>query len=290
MISIIICSRKKEINSGLSENIINTIGCEYELIVIDNSENKYSIFEAYNLGIERSTGDYLCFMHDDIILHTLGWGTIIDRVFKKDPQIGLIGIAGSTAKTKAPSAWWDCAEDEKVINIIQHFPTKEKEIWNFGFEKEQNTEVVAIDGVFMVMQRDKLLYFNTDMKGFHNYDLNISFECKKQGYKIIVTNEIVLEHFSSGVLNEAWVGSTYTIHKLYKEVLPLMINANAIGKETEEANVKRFLEECFKYGLTKITILVWIQLFCLRPKSNYHYRFWKRLVRAKVASYKNPVL
>jgi hypothetical protein len=30
-----------------------TIGCEYELIIIDNSENKYSIYEAYNLGIER---------------------------------------------------------------------------------------------------------------------------------------------------------------------------------------------------------------------------------------------
>jgi glycosyltransferase involved in cell wall biosynthesis len=274
----------KEIDGGLSENILNTVGCAYELIVIDNSENKYSIFEAYNLGIERSTGDYLCFMHDDIILHSIGWGTIIHRIFTKDPQIGLIGVAGSTVKTKVPSAWWDCTEDEKVINIIQHFPTKEKEKWNFGFENGQNTEVVAIDGVFMVMQRDKQMYFNTDLKGFHNYDLNISFECKKRGFKIIATNEIVLEHLSIGVLNEAWVGSTYTIHQLYKEVLPLMTEAKPLDKKAEAVNAKRFLEECLKYSVPKITIAVWMQFFCLRPFTKYHIRVWKKIIKAKLRS------
>ena len=67
MISIIICCRIQTINKDLSENIKNTVGCDYELIVIDNSQNSYSIFEAYNLGIERSNGDYLCFIHDDIL-------------------------------------------------------------------------------------------------------------------------------------------------------------------------------------------------------------------------------
>jgi hypothetical protein len=45
MISIIICSRTQTISSDLFENIKDTIGCDYELVVIDNSENTYSIFD-----------------------------------------------------------------------------------------------------------------------------------------------------------------------------------------------------------------------------------------------------
>jgi hypothetical protein len=49
------------------------IGCEYESIIIDNSENRYSIFEAYNLGIDKSKYEYLCLMHDDILIYTIEW-------------------------------------------------------------------------------------------------------------------------------------------------------------------------------------------------------------------------
>ena len=67
MISIIICSRDKSISEELSTNISETINHDYELIVIDNSKNKYSIFEAYNSGIKKSKGLYWCFIHDDIL-------------------------------------------------------------------------------------------------------------------------------------------------------------------------------------------------------------------------------
>ena len=66
MISLIICSRTADISDELKQNIATTIGCEYELCVIDNSRNEYSIFTAYNEGVRRAKGDILCFMHDDI--------------------------------------------------------------------------------------------------------------------------------------------------------------------------------------------------------------------------------
>ena len=121
MLSIIICSREKTISKELSINIEKTTGCEYELIIIDNTENKYSIFEAYNLGIEKSIGEYLCFFHDDILIHTNGWGDIIKQIFTESKQIGLIGVAGAKMKSKMPSAWWDCNEGGNYTRIIQHF-------------------------------------------------------------------------------------------------------------------------------------------------------------------------
>jgi glycosyltransferase involved in cell wall biosynthesis len=284
MLSIIICSRTQNISACLFKNIKNTVGLEYELIVIDNSENTFSIFEAYNLGIERSKNDYLCFIHDDVLFHTKNWGNIINTIFNNDNKIGLIGVAGAKIKTKVPSAWWNCSEDQKAINIIQHFSNKNKENWSFGFENDKNTEVVAIDGVFMAMRKNKQIHFDSEMKGFHNYDLNISFEWKKKGFIIIVTNEILLEHFSLGILNESWVRSTYKIHQRYKKLLPLGISEKLINKKVEVKIAESFIAESFKHSLTIIAISVWVQLFCLYPISTYHFRFWKRIIKEKLCS------
>lgn len=279
MLSIIICSRTQIISNNLSENIKDTVGCEYELIVIDNAENTYSIFEAYNLGIDKSMGDYLCFIHDDILFHTTGWGNSIHRIFNEDKQIGLIGVAGAKSKTKMPSAWWDCSEDQKVINIIQHFSNKEKEKWSFGFENRQNVEVVVIDGVFMAMRKDKQICFDTKMKGFHNYDLNISFEYFNKGYLILVTNEILLEHFSLGTINGVWVDSSYKIHDLYKVNLPLCIRMGQANKKLEVVNAIRFINKCLEFNKNKIAISIWGTLFLVHPICKYHYIFWKKIVK-----------
>lgn len=282
MISIIICCRTQSISTDLSENIKKTIGCEYELIVINNSENKYSIFEAYNIGIEKSKGEFICFIHDDIFIHAKGWGNNIQRIFNDDMQIGLIGVAGAKVKTKMPSAWWDCPEDQRVIHIIQHFPNKEKEKLELGFENGKNIEVVAIDGVFMVMRKDKRIHFNAKMTGFHNYDLNISFEYKKFGYKIMVTNEVLLEHFSLGTLNKSWYVSTSLFHKLCKNYLPVAINneyKNEHLKKTEFKFGQIFITKLIEQKLYLDAIYWWFEVFKLKPKAKYHYRFWKRILK-----------
>ncbi|MGO4906199.1 glycosyltransferase [Flavobacterium sp. W20_MBD1_R3] len=272
MISIIICCRTQIISNDLSENIKNTIGCEYELIVIDNSENKYSIFEAYNLGIEKSLGECLCFIHDDILFHTEDWGCILESIYNSDEKIGLIGLAGSKVKTKMPSAWFNCHEDESVYNLIQHVSKDKKENWFFGFEKPRE-ELVVIDGFFMAMKKECHVYFNTFLKGFHNYDLNISLEVLKAGYKIIGTNEIIVEHYSVGNLNSDWVKSTYQIHKLYSEFLPLTLYNNKENKDHEIKNAKEYINKSVSLGMTFEAFKVWGRLFLLNPLTKYHISF-----------------
>jgi glycosyltransferase involved in cell wall biosynthesis len=282
MVSIIICSRSQTINDVLSENIENTVGCAYELVVIDNSDNKYSIFEAYNRGIEKSKGMFFCFIHDDILFHTQNWGLKIKEIFQSDSKIGLIGVAGTKTKTKMPSAWWDCPEEEKVMNIMQHFPKKGKENWQFGFENESIKEVVVIDGVFMAMRKDKNIRFSNEVGGFHNYDLNLSLEYIKNGYKIIVTNDILIEHFSLGTIDQVWLDSTYKIHNLFKDVLPLSTQKNKSNKKMEVANAIRFIEKCMEYNKNRQAISIWRTLFSIHPISKYHYRFWKRIIKNKL--------
>jgi len=282
MISIIICSRTQTISPNLSENVKNTIFCDYELIIIDNSQNHYSIYEAYNLGIDRSKGDYLCFAHDDILFHTMGWGNVLQNIFKEDQQIGLIGIAGAKSKTKMPSLWWSCPKEHKIASIIQHIPDRETQRWNSGFEKEFLVEVVAVDGVFMAMRKDDRIRFSSEMKGFHNYDLNLSFECKKEGYRIMVTNEILIEHFSLGTIKEEWVESSFQLYKLYKNSLPLNLENNKLNKKQEIANGIWFITECLKFKKYKIALTIWLKLFYLNLFLLFHLIYWKNNLKNNI--------
>lgn len=279
MISIIICSRTKQIDNELSTNIKSTIGCPSELIIIDNSKNEYSIFEAYNLGIEKSKGEYLCFIHDDILFHTQDWGSVVNQIFELDSTIGLVGIAGAKTKTKMPSAWWDCNKGQNYTNIIQHFKNREKEKWNFGFDRNPIEEVVVIDGVFMVMRKLDKISFHKSMEGFHNYDLNISFEYKKKGYKIVVTNQIMIEHFSIGTINREWIKSTSKIHKLYQCMLPLMVERVPVLKTLEIENAKKFINQSLLLQERVIAVQYWTKLFVVNPFLKFHLNFWKKYLK-----------
>lgn len=76
MISIIICSRHHTLDEELRGNIKATIGNDilYEIVCIDNSNNCHSIFSAYEEGVKKAKGNYLCFMHEDIRFHSADWG------------------------------------------------------------------------------------------------------------------------------------------------------------------------------------------------------------------------
>ncbi|KQO20440.1 hypothetical protein ASF10_17335 [Flavobacterium sp. Leaf82] len=279
MISIIICSRQTNISNSLKDNIAATIGCEYELIVIDNSENKFSIFEAYNAGIIKSKGEILCFIHDDINIITQNWGEILHTIFKDDQKIGLIGLAGAKSKTKMPSAWWDCPNEDLHLNIVQHLKNKGKEHWLEGFKNNSIEEVIAIDGVFMAARKTGTIFFNEKMTGFHNYDLNFSFEYLKKGYRIIATKDILLEHFSRGTINKDWCQSAIAFYKLYKKMLPLSLSENSNLKQQEIKNGKVFVSKLNEVGLKKQAFYFWLKIVRLKPVSTFHFEFLKELLK-----------
>lgn len=218
MISIIICSSKEILSQDLAQNIKDTIESLYELIVINNYESKYSIFEAYNLGIQKSKGEILCFIHDDILFHTQGWGVILESEFEKNNDFDLIGVAGTKVKTQFPTGWWDCESVYKVINIIQHEKGK---IQNqcYGFVNNNLHEVLVIDGVFMALKQKSNFLFDANLTGYHNYDLNLSCKIKANGGRIGVTNKILIEHLSIGKLNKDWFFSIMLFHKKYSKNL-----------------------------------------------------------------------
>lgn len=94
MLSCVICSRGVDISTEQKINIAQTIGVDYELIVIDNSNNTYTIFSAYNEGGCRAKEDILCFMHDDIVFHSKNWGLIVREQYLNNSYLGIVGVIG----------------------------------------------------------------------------------------------------------------------------------------------------------------------------------------------------
>lgn len=276
MLSLIICSRNDSISKQLGENLIKTILSDYELIVIDNSSNQLSIFEAYNEGIKRSKGEILVFLHDDILFRTIGWDNIVFKIFNEDPRIGLLGIAGSTVKTKMPSTWFvDPASI--TIRIIQHQKENTKVLSkNFGFKSKKLIDVAAIDGVLMIMRRDDRVFFDTDLKGFHNYDLDLSIQHYKLKKRICVTSEILIEHFSEGNINKDWYISTGKFHRKNYDVLPIVIDSK-MNQQNMKMNEFRvgasFVMHLLEMNLKGEALYWWLKLFKMKFYSKFHFKF-----------------
>ena len=139
MISVIICSRQSDITSEQRRNILDTVGCECELVIIDNSGKHYSIFSAYNEGVRKSKGDILCFVHDDVEFVSANWGEKIIGHFD-DKSIGIVGFAGSHMLSKSPMYWVEMpfySEYNQINGVLSD---------NWMFPSKNIVDIVACDG------------------------------------------------------------------------------------------------------------------------------------------------
>ncbi len=218
MLSIVICSKNKELCDQLVGNINQTIGIPFELEIISGAE---SITQAYETSLKKSSGDFCLFLHEDVLFHTQDWGRSLLHHFNSDSTLGLIGVAGAKTHTFIPSAWWECSENNKVIRIIQHKPGGQKEDQNQGFEANTLEEVAVIDGVFMALRKVAGAHFDQTLTGFHGYDLDLSLAVQEKGFKVAVIQDVVLEHFSLGNLHLGWLTALVQVHRKYKHILPL---------------------------------------------------------------------
>jgi len=277
MISIIICSRKSDISQTLKDNIANTIGIVYELILIDNSKDKYSIFQAYNLGVSRAKYPYLCFMHDDILFHTKVWGEKVIGHFK-NPEVGIIGVAGGHYIPDSPSTWFSSSVNS--INILQS--SFEREVKKTIHVAELNyldgikAEVVAVDGVWFCIPKS---FFNTisfdenTFKGFHCYDLDICLQARSAGYQVLVVSDILLEHFSSGNCNNEWFENSIIFNNKWKNKLPQIVG---IEMTKDEIKIKEEIEQDKFILSNEINIL---QLEIIRIRKSKAYQLGKIILK-----------
>ena len=255
MLAIVVCSKNKTLSKDLVDNIINTVGVEYEIITIDNSENKYSIFSAYNLGITKSKYKYICFVHEDVYFHSQDWGEKV-ILHLQDPRTGIIGLAGGDLVSRVPASWSGFLSQSK--NIIQSDRTGKKPTKISHLPEHFNQSqrpVILLDGVFLCMRRAlmEIIRFDEKMNGFHGYDFDISIQSTVKGFANYVIYDIELEHYSRGKTDAVYYRNLISVFKKWENSLPLYlkdITQEQLTKipKIEENNLFRLIKKMARKG------------------------------------------
>jgi len=222
MLSIIICSRSSKLCDSLLENISNTIGVEYEIIAIDNSNNQHSIFSAYNEGYAQSKFPFICFVHEDVLFHSSKWGELIIRHLEL-PKSGILGLSGGELIVRNPGAGSALITCEKITQSdLRGKKSTQRIHLPEGYNKSR-LPVVVLDGVFLCMRRELMtqICFDEQLKGFHGYDIDISIQSTLAGYVNYVIYDIDLEHFSRGKMDIVYYRNYIRIFKKWEKYLPL---------------------------------------------------------------------
>lgn len=234
MISIIVCSRHKKLPDYFLKNIEETVGTEYEIIHMDNSENQYSIFAAYNQGFARSKYPYLCFVHEDVKFHTPNWGeNVIEHLQKQ--KTGIVGLAGGNLASRIPASWSAFMSSIKIIQADKTGRKPLRYIHHPSDFAEKSRSVILLDGVLLCMKRELMqeIKFDEQFDGFHGYDFDISIQSTVAGYTNYVMYDVDLEHFSHGKPDAHYYRNLIAIFKKWGKYLPL-IGKNISDEQREQ--------------------------------------------------------
>lgn len=256
MISIVVCHRNNKLLEQLKQNVVETIGIIFEFVIIDNSNNTLSIFQAYNQGIKQSKGDIICFAHEDIIFHTQDWGIKVDEHFQ-NPDVGIIGVLGTHFMPKCPSYWFfsnmitENFIQNKLVDgkIIQHIVKHQEYIKN-----EKSIEAVAVDGLWFCIPRkifDYIKFDSLNFKGFHGYDMDICFQIREIRKQVRIISDIIIEHknYNGIVAGNSWVESLKVLNEKWKYSLPQFAGINITKEEIviRESYLEKYYELVINY-------------------------------------------
>lgn len=225
MISIVVCSNRVDMFQKLKQNIERTIGTPFEIVQIENTNNQYSIFKAYNLGIELSKGEYICFVHTDVVFHTNNWGEKIIKHLANE-RVGIVGFAGGSHVTQIPDSW---KEKHAAINIIQSDTKTRKParkiVLPLRFEQTKK-EVILLDGVFLGCSKltANKVKFDEQFQGFHCYDLDICLQTYTSGLFNYVVYDIEIEHLSKGNRSKEYFENLLQLYSKWEQALPLTLS------------------------------------------------------------------
>lgn len=255
MISVIISSANTQLLRQVTENITATIGVPFEIIATDNSKGEKGICEVYNAAAQQAQYNILCFLHEDIIIKTDGWGQVLINIFKADATIGLVGVAGSSYKTLSPSNWGGHSFETQYFNFEQCYKREQKPPQHFYHNpgKVKLAPVACIDGVFMCTTKNIFAECRFDeslFKGFHIYDIDYSINVGRK-YKVAVTYDVFLSHLSEGGYNKDWMLDNIAMHNKWNAYLPVNIEGLDLSRQQkiEKQCFRSFINELAAFNL-----------------------------------------
>ncbi len=160
---------------------------EMDVRYIRNEKNVGPII-AVNQGIGASKYDYICQIHNDVVIFERGWLRRIVSVMKSDPTVGIACLAGRQYIRRNCS----CDEDTLKHNLL-----------SIGLNeamKEEVADVAVIDGLCFVFSKrlvEAIGMLDETYGMMHFYDMDFSLASIKAGYRNVAVNVLAF-HVGNG--------------------------------------------------------------------------------------------
>lgn len=229
VISVVISTRKRD--EKYVDGIKKILSHPKSEVLVYENDNQYSLSEVYNKGLNESKNDIVVFIHDDLIIDEKNITPKIVKLFNKNPDYGIIGIAGTTLLTTGK--WWE--DRSTMYGVVGHIQNNKRHVNKYSKQTFIDTlkEVVVVDGLFMMVHKKRIKHtFNEEFKDFHFYDLPICVENFLDGVKIGVTTRFDVTHKSIGEVNKKWEKNKYLFEALYEKNFPIIVENNLVGNAT----------------------------------------------------------
>ena len=202
------------------EKVKNEVPCE--VIVSDNASNdgspemvsklfpeaklitgpNISFSNGNNRARDIVNGEYVLFLNSDTLVHKNTLKKSIEY-FDLDNDIGALtcklilanGNLDKDVRRRFPTPW---------ISFNRLFLKNGKKYWYLDVPENQIHEVDAIQGAFFLTRKeiiDKIGWFDEKFV-FDGEDLDLCFQIKKMGYKIIYYPEVSITHLKKATKNK----------------------------------------------------------------------------------------
>jgi hypothetical protein len=218
----VVCSSQYPLDD-FKEHVIKTSGLHNKIEFLGyENKGEFSLTEIYNRGLKESKNNIVVFCHSDMTIETKQWGNKLIKMFEKNPEFGIVGVAGSKYMPES-GQWW--VKPKKMYGRVAH--THEGKTWLSSYSDDLGQtleEVVVCDGVWFALDKTKIKKeFNENVKGFHFYDVTFSFENYLEGVKVGITTSIRVNHQSIGMTNESWEKNRVSFAETFKDKLPAIV-------------------------------------------------------------------
>ncbi len=288
MLSIIVCSRTNTLSESFSSNVAKTVGVPFELICIDNSSNKHSISQAYNLGISKSKFQYLCFVHEDVFFNSNDWGVNLIKHLNV-PKVGIVGLAGGDAALRV---LYDYAALHPSANIT-HVDKKGKVADDYILAPDNYAKstrsVLLLDGVFLCGKREifEKIKFDDTLSDFHGYDYDISLQSIVAGFRNYVMYDISVDHYSRGNFNATFYTSLMKVFKKWDAHLPMFEGSISVEEQKrlapiyEKKAIKKLVKKLVRASV-KTKDIVEIYTFYSKITESKKHQFFLNFLKMRI--------
>jgi GT2 family glycosyltransferase len=219
MISVICVYNNKAILDGCLLKGVNGQTAKHELILLDNTSGKFkSAAEALNQGASRAGGEYLMFVHQDVLLPSKEWlGTVYSRLDRL-PKLGIAGVAGARGPGRC------------VVTNMMHgdLPVPA------GNVQIDRPEVVqTLDESLVLIPRDvfgKLKFDEVTCDDWHLYAVDYCLSARKLGYEVYVIPDCVYHQSPGASLSWKYYRVLRRVIKKHRDANPVIFTASGNWK------------------------------------------------------------